>query len=311
MIIMEWDHLRKCRSEYRRKYAKSLRQGATLPCRATCIKIMRVIVALMSDKLRQRLVTQQADLGNPHTGAQDDIWSMRNCRESYGCLRLSMIIEWQQQLVDVNPLLAFRVFQSSSHTGAVIATWKRSTCGEWNLDPVKSIRLWTEDGASNNIKSSKILGANYEICGPHNFQRANQFALGLAGSTSQNPQGKALVRRMSRQSSSFHSSGVASKALQDSQIDRGVKAASVKSTEVANITRWTGIFRCAQKSRLLEGDIKFALTGEADGMCAEQPAEIVVDGDSSNEAGSDAGGEAGEAAADEQEVESDAEQVRL
>ena len=225
-------------------------------------------------------------------------------------MRASMIIEWQGALADVNPLLAFRVFQSSSHTGSVIAAWKRSTCGEWDLDPVKSIRLWTEDGASNNIKSSKILGANYAICGPHNFQRANQFALGMAGSVSQNPAGKSLVRRMSKQSASFHSSGVASKALQESQISRGIRPSCVKSTEVANATRWTGIMRCAHKSRLLEDDIKIALTGELDGVSTEEPADVEVVSDSGEAESEDGSKDTEEVGAkDTEEIDSDAEQV--
>ncbi|MDC0525962.1 hypothetical protein OAO87_03090 [bacterium] len=32
---------------------------------------------------------------------------------------------------------------------------------------MRSISLWTEDGAANNIKSSKLLGVPYETCGPH------------------------------------------------------------------------------------------------------------------------------------------------
>ena len=160
-----------------------------------------------------------------------------------------MIIRHLGQLLDVNPLLAFRVFPSSSHTGKVIAVWKKSTLSEWDLEPVKSIGLWTEDGASNSIKSSKILGANFIVCGPHDTQRANLFALGIAGATSQNPAAKSFVRKMSKQSSSFHSSGVASKALQESQISRGIKPSSVKSTEVANATRWTGITCGARRSR--------------------------------------------------------------
>ena len=47
MVIMEWDNLWKCRSEYRKKWAAGLKPGAKLPCRATCLKIMRVIRAVM------------------------------------------------------------------------------------------------------------------------------------------------------------------------------------------------------------------------------------------------------------------------
>ena len=43
----------------------------------------------------------------------------------------------QGQLVDVNPLIAFRTFQFSSHTGAVIASWKEKMLSEWNLHAVR------------------------------------------------------------------------------------------------------------------------------------------------------------------------------
>jgi len=125
----------------------------------------------------------------------------------------------------------------------------------------------------------------------------------MAGAQSKNPEAKAFVGRMSKQSSSFHSSGVASKGLQAAQIMRGVSASKVKSTEVANATRWTGIFRCAAKTRLLEPDIKIGLTGEADGVTLETPADIdltSIADEKSDEEGSEKG---------EEEVDSDAEQV--
>eukprot|EP00966_Prymnesium_polylepis_P086277 1997305-Prymnesium_polylepis.1 len=305
---MEWDHLWKCRSEFRKKFAARLKKGATLPHRETCVKLMRVIKTLMTTKLARKLLVQKAELGDPHVGAQDDIWSMRNCRESYGCMRISLIIKEKEQLMDVNPLISFAVFESSSHTGKVIAAWKQNKLAFWELDAVKSVTLWTEDGAANNIKSSKILNAKYEVCGPHNFQRANLFALGIAGSVSENPGAKALIGRMGKQSSSFHVSGNATKGLQESQVARGIKAHAVKSTESANATRWTGIFRCAQKSRLLESDIKIALTGEVDGICAETPAEIEDSSGAESDGGTEGGNKSGseKAASD---VESDAEQV--
>ena len=340
MIVMEWDHFHKCRSAYRKKYVKSLKPGAGVPHRVTCIKLLRVIKALMTAKLLCALGANKADLGDPNVGAQDDIWSMKNCRESYGALRISSIIRYQGALIDVNPLLAFRVFEAASHTGKVIASWKTAVLSEWNLHPVKSVSLWTEDGAANNVKSSKILNANYTVCGPHDMQRANLFALGIAGSTSLNPGAKGLIGRMSKQSSSFHYSGVASKGLQESQVAvpipphtppppadllshlrpsskcasalrqaaRGVKASEIKCTETANTTRWTGIFRSAKKTRLLEPDIKFGLTGDKDGMCGEEPAEIQEESaDSASDA--EEGGAAAAAAGTGDDAESDAEQV--
>ena len=81
MIIMEWDNLWKCRSKTRRAWARRLRKGSRLPARETCIKIMQVIKGLMARKLDGALAQVISDLGLNCIGAQDDIWSQRNCRE--------------------------------------------------------------------------------------------------------------------------------------------------------------------------------------------------------------------------------------
>mmetsp|Transcript_53131 Transcript_53131/g.105625 ORF Transcript_53131/g.105625 Transcript_53131/m.105625 type:complete len:107 (+) Transcript_53131:378-698(+) len=81
MVVMEWDHLWKCRSVERKKWARRLKPGASIPHRNTCIKIMRVIHGLMGIKLDKALADTKAELGSPYAGAQDDVWSMKNCRE--------------------------------------------------------------------------------------------------------------------------------------------------------------------------------------------------------------------------------------
>ena len=81
MIVLEWDHFKKCRSESRQEYVKGLKPGAGLPHRNTCIKILQVIKGLMGDKLGKTLLALLNELGSRAIGAQDDIWSMKNCRE--------------------------------------------------------------------------------------------------------------------------------------------------------------------------------------------------------------------------------------
>ena len=229
---------------------------------------------------------------------------MTYSQQSFGCLRLSLIIKILDKLLDVNPLVAFATFPTSSHTGAVIAAWKRRELDHWKVDAKGDIALWTEDGAAPNIKSSKILGVPYETCAPHQVQRANLAALGMGNKTSKNPEAKAVVARMSKQSSSFHSSGITSAALKSAQIARGVKEHAVKSTEMANATRWTGIFRCANKTRVLEDDIKISLTGEKDGICTEAPAPVFAVDSSEDEEMSEADEDA-----TPEDVDTDAEQV--
>ena len=87
MVVMEWDHLHKCRSSYRADYVKHLKPGMTLPHRATSIKIMEVIKALQSIKLKGYLASQVCELGNPIVGAQADIFSLKNCSEARTQLR--------------------------------------------------------------------------------------------------------------------------------------------------------------------------------------------------------------------------------
>ena len=43
MIVLEWDHFKKCRSATRKEYVKGLKKGASIPHRETCIKILMVI----------------------------------------------------------------------------------------------------------------------------------------------------------------------------------------------------------------------------------------------------------------------------
>ena len=87
MVVMEWDHLNKCRSELRKKYVSRLKPGMSLPHRATCIKIMQVIKMLMGQKLSEQLKILVHDLGSPCVGAQSDIFSLKNCSEARLWLR--------------------------------------------------------------------------------------------------------------------------------------------------------------------------------------------------------------------------------
>eukprot|EP00966_Prymnesium_polylepis_P305685 7063922-Prymnesium_polylepis.1 len=73
----------------------------------------------------------------------------------------------------------------------------------WKLDACKSISLWTEDGAANNIKSSKLLGVKYEVCSPHNVQRAILFGVGARSREAKSEPNVQIVRRPPEQAVSF------------------------------------------------------------------------------------------------------------
>jgi hypothetical protein len=68
-------------------------------------------------------------LGVPCCGSTCDIWSLSSCRESFGCLRGSFVLDgdivaevtghtkYKGKLVDISPLLGFARFEETRHTG--------------------------------------------------------------------------------------------------------------------------------------------------------------------------------------------------
>ena len=130
----------------------------------------------------------------------------------------------------------------------VIACVKRESLGKFGLDPKRSLSLQTEDGASNNKASAKILDSPYKVCAPHDLQRAVLFATGEAGAKSRNPYLKQFVARASKMAVAPHCSTKTSLKLQQSQIARGTPKSRTIVTETANVTRWTGLYRMAHKA---------------------------------------------------------------
>lgn len=112
-----------------------------------------------------------------------------------------------------------------------------------------SISLATEDGASNNKASAKILGVPFKVCCPHDLQRSVLFAAGEAGKTSKNPELKKFIARASSMAAAPHRSTKTSDLLQKSQVSRGTAKSRVVTTETKNVTRWTGLYRMANKAR--------------------------------------------------------------
>lgn len=84
----------------------------------------------------------------------------------------------------------------------------------------RSISLMTEDGASNNKSSAKLLGAPFKVCAPHDLQRSVLFAAGIAGARSENPELKEFIGRASKMAAAPHRSTKTSDLLQKSQVAR-------------------------------------------------------------------------------------------
>ena len=239
------------------------------------------------DEKSQALIDKHiAFVGIPCAGSTSDVWSLASCRESFSCLRGSFVFDgdtvaevtgdasYRGMLVDFSPILGFERFTESRHTGAALARSKAAIFKAWNL--VGAVSLATEDGASNNKAANRILGLDQMVCTPHDIARCVLIASGEAGSVSKNLMLKEFIARSSKQSSSFHRSVIASKALSDAQLEENplLKEHQTLRTKTKNVTRWLGLFEMCNRNRRIGKEIRIALTGDAEGDCAEAAAPV-------------------------------------
>ena len=111
---------------------------------------------------------------------------------------------------------------------------------------LKDITLATEDGASNNKKSNKILKLESIVCYPHDLQRAVLMASGLSGKPCKNPEFKQFQAKSNKMVSCFSRSGVANADFFESQENEGEK---LKALARPNQTRWLGMLKQAERNR--------------------------------------------------------------
>jgi hypothetical protein len=310
-----------------------------LPHRETSIKLMKVTKALMMLKLETVLKEVKALVGPPYAGVQSDVWSTKACRDAYLALRLSLVVPHHicypvggdpsgatDGLLEINPLAGFRLFREGSHTGKVLSRAKTGVLASVGMRADYDVSLFTEDGASNNKKSLKLLSAPYKVCGPHDHQTAVLAAIGMGRKKFPNEALKALIMRGTRMNGSFNKSVVHSIRLRDCQVAEGVATHRTRvrtcpptppshtaswytphtppsctpltllpppPTQVCrtmNATRWDGVFKMSQINRLLQLNQNEALTGDPNGVASEDAAEpcVVAGADSSDVDSSDA-----------------------
>ena len=282
---------------------------ASLPHAATCHKLLEVYEELVDKKLQNIIEQVIATLGLPCAGSTGDIWSLKSCRESFYCLRLSFVLDGdvlsvitgdtkhKGMLVDFAPIVAFQRFSASRHTGAILGRWKEATLNERGLQGV--VGLATEDGASNNKKANRICGQDMMVCVPHDIARAVLYACGQTGKPSKNSELGLFLSRSSKQSASFSRSVVANQALRQAQLDAraDLKEHQCLMTKTKNKTRWLGLWSMCNRNRRIGPEIRIALTGHTDGVCVETPACPVrppsggEDGSDDDDEGSDSGGD--------------------
>ena len=91
---------------------------------------MQVYEELVDEMTTTLIARHQQQFGSPCAGSTSDVWSLPSCRESFGCLRASVVLdgdmlakvsgcdEYAGTLVDFCPLLAFSRFAETRHTGS-------------------------------------------------------------------------------------------------------------------------------------------------------------------------------------------------
>uniref|UniRef100_A0A7S0MT83 Uncharacterized protein n=1 Tax=Pyramimonas obovata TaxID=1411642 RepID=A0A7S0MT83_9CHLO len=255
------DHFSKASSPGLREWVRGLDPRYRPPCRETCIKILRIIQALVIKNIADMCGVVRAELGEPCLGGTMDLWSLKSAKETFACFRVTLIlrqvIEERVTLTQLSPVVAFSPFKENHHTGAAIARWGTAVMTAMGLT-LACILVLTGDGASNNTKAAKIMDVPFAVCGPHNLQRSVLVSLGEDGGKkkpSSNPQVKKLVQRNARMTAVFKRSNVAVKRLADAQVARGVPPGKVKVVRKPHNIRWGGIFLMVNRLRELESDV--------------------------------------------------------
>ena len=279
---MDWEVFWRTRSPSLKEWVRSLNKQAGLPHRATCIKIIHVIRLLVQQKLHRIIKAHAAHRMAPHSGTQCDIWSEKSARNSFFCMRQSMILEPELvyeagsielgkhngHLLDVAPMLDFTVFTNTAHSAKNVASMKKKVLAKYDETP-KDISLATEDGASNNKKAAKILDQPFFVCFPHQLQRAILYSTGMTGSNNLNPDLDRAISAMSSMAAAPHRSPKVAGKLSQLQIASGTSKSHVLTTSTKNQTRWQGLFAMANKNRRLKTKLEIALTGKEGGYVSD------------------------------------------
>ncbi|KAK3248308.1 hypothetical protein CYMTET_42221 [Cymbomonas tetramitiformis] len=274
-LVLDLEHFEKSKSKAMRVWIAGLQKQYRPPCRRMCVRLTLVIAELVLELLHALLKRNPSELGSPHMGGQTDLWSTRNAEEAFAAIRVSLVALLGGKLVDMCPLLAFTAFPENRHTGPALGrffVFEMKNAGQSK----KSNALLTQDGASNNKKAAELESIPNRVCSNHDLARAILIGLGMGGEKhiSKNPVLRTFLSKLSTMVSSFTSSIITNKRLEQSQLARGVSKHRLQRPARKHAVRWSGWLRVSRKNRILEKDIKVSLTGETDGVCGEEAAQV-------------------------------------
>ena len=93
---------------------------------------LQVYEELVDEKKMIIISNHSAYFGLPACAQTADVWSLQSCRDSFGCMRASLLLdgdmpadvtglmEYKGKLEDFSPMLSFERFTETRHTGTAL-----------------------------------------------------------------------------------------------------------------------------------------------------------------------------------------------
>jgi hypothetical protein len=206
--------------------------------------------------------------GGPCIGIQLDMWTDTNTHVAYSGVNVVTVREpnaiqftagstglakdsaTPPQLYAKSEVLDVDVFPLTEHTGANIKTALVKTLEKKGITHA-SISGVTPDSAADGqcgLAQIEDLSEKVDTCSLHRLQRGVLFSIGSAGSTSKNPEAKALLKGHSRLVQLSNQSRAVSDGIRKMQLDAGVPTSKALTTVDTMPTRW------GNQSRQVERD---------------------------------------------------------
>ena len=240
---------------------------ATFPHHETQHRIAECIAELQSEEQDSRRTASRKEFGGlPHRGWQLDMWTDTATHTSYACITETDVqepsapylkklkAEELPQLLLRSGVVAFEQFPQSEHTGANIRDWIRSVAAKKKVVLAEDLTGICPDGAADGqcaLNSMEELAEKTDTCDLHRMQRAVLYATGDAGTQSQNPACKALLRKESRLVTLSNQSRAVNSDIRESQIAADIPPHKILMVTRKGATRWGGTFMQISQNHLM------------------------------------------------------------
>ena len=185
-------------------YVRGYDPKAVFPDHRTVHRIAEAVAVLQKEERIARIRALKLKYkAKPCIGLQLDMWTDTENHVSYACVCMTSIEEptsVMDQLYLRSEVLDFNVFPFSAKTGALIKDWFLGVCKKYGIEPSMSSGV-TPDGAADGqcgLAQCEVFNETVDTCLLHQLQRAVLYALGLAGSVSNNEDAKAVLKKHNR-----------------------------------------------------------------------------------------------------------------